>query len=506
MKYEKNLTDISDKDRFFCYAWSYEGFQPDTTKFGDRWVPAGKDAYSECATRVRQSLGVMKHEFDTNRVTIHAIWDVSEYAKKHDKFKIHGKIDSTIGDEIGLRIKDDLYNRSPDDLVNKVNKILIKSNQPLPKCGLTAWQYRAVSETLTAINDGAATILADMCARAGKTLYVGAMVKEYQAPLTVVTSYVLTSFTSFINDLSSFAQFTNIELVDSKDDDYKNRVKSALKEGKQVIVFVSLCKGGMENSKRDDRIKFLFSVNKKVMLVIDEADYGAWKPGQSDPLVKHRRENDIVIVMTGTNSDRAIGGWGIDDVVQVTYPEMLMEKYHHLPVKTTPKISHFAVDVSRHALVVDVKFYQMGLKNVVESARAKNPDLFVDDGQFAPASTEFLTTTLRKKPKSKLKLQEMTVKRFLFSQHVLHSVRSVLEKSLRCFLHTTTARLGQRSKKFHEVLLPMKLGRLDELSVCHSTPVEMTSLIALYFKPRLIIKRPTSFRLSKIRLILFLRL
>lgn len=326
MKYEPSLIDIANTDRFFCYAWSYEGFEPDTTKFGDRWVPAGKDAYVECAARVRQSLGVMKHEFDTSRVKIYAIWDVSEYAKKHGKFKIHGKIDSTIGDEIGLRIKDDLYNRSPEDLINKVNKILVKAGQPLPKCGLTAWQYRAVSNTATLVNDGYRTVLADMCARAGKTLYVGALLRELEAPVTVVASYVLTSFTSFIADLGSFEQFKDVELIDSQDENYKQLIKNARNNGKQVVVFLSLCKGGIAKSKRDERIKFLFSMNEQVMLVIDEADYGAWKQGQSDPLTKYRRDDDIVVIMTGTNADRAVGGWEIDDVVQVTYLEMIMEK------------------------------------------------------------------------------------------------------------------------------------------------------------------------------------
>lgn len=326
MKYEPNLTDIANTDRFFCYAWSYEGFNPDTTKLGDRWVPAGKDASAECADRVRESLGVLKHEFDTNRVKIYAMWDVSDYARKHGKFKKHGKIDTTIGDEVGLRIKDDLYNRPPEELVSKVDDILIKSGQPLPKCGLTAWQYRAVSDTIESINDGATTILSDMCARAGKTLYVGALLKELEMPVTVVASYVLTSFTSFINDLKSFEQFRDVELIDTQDNDYKTRIKNARKNDKQVVVFLSLCKGGLAESKRDERIKFLFNLDERLMLVIDEADYGAWKPGQCDPLVNRRKDNDIVIIMTGTNSDRAVGGWEIDDVVQVTYLEMLMEK------------------------------------------------------------------------------------------------------------------------------------------------------------------------------------
>jgi hypothetical protein len=136
---------------------------------------------------------------------------------------------------------------------------------------------------------------------------------------------VLTSFTSFINDLRSFEQFRDVELIDSQDDGYETRVKSAVDTGKQVVVFLSLHKGGLE-SKREKRIEFLFGLNKNVMLVIDEADYGAWKSGQCDPLIKYRRDGDLVILMTGTNSDRAVGGWEVDAVVQITYLEMLMEK------------------------------------------------------------------------------------------------------------------------------------------------------------------------------------
>lgn len=326
MKYELGLTNISKHDRFFCYAWECQELYPNATKFGDKWVFAGEDAYKACADRVRESLGVLKHAFDSGKVKIHAIWDVSEYAEKKDKFKIHGKIDTTIGDEIGLRIKDDLYNRPADELVCKVNDILIKAGQPLPKCGLTVWQYRAVVETIAAFEEGKRTILSDMCARAGKTLYVGALTVEADIDLLVFASYVLTSFTSVINDLKSFSQFKDIELIDSQDADYKKRIENARKNNKQVIVFLSLCKGGLKENKRDERIKYLFNIDAKRMLVIDEADYGAWKAGQCDPLIKHRKDDDYVVIMTGTNADRAVGGWDVDGVVQVTYLEMLMEK------------------------------------------------------------------------------------------------------------------------------------------------------------------------------------
>jgi hypothetical protein len=34
------------------------------------------------------------------------------------------------------------------------------------------------------------------------------------------------------------------------------------------------------------------------------------------------------------------------------------------------KLEHFAVDPTRHSLVVDVEFYQMNLSGIVELARA----------------------------------------------------------------------------------------------------------------------------------------
>lgn len=324
MKYEATLTDVAQTDRMFCYLWSEIG--ADECKFGERWVKAGVDAIKDCAARVRESLGVRKDLFDEGSVVIRAVWDVSDYAKKAGKFFMHGRADDGLREIIGFRKQGEVHLLSAEEMEVKVNQTLTLMGQPLKKCGLTAWQYRAVCESIEAFENGATTILADMCARAGKTLYIGAMVKETLAPVTVVASYVLTSFTSFIGDLTSFEQFKDVVLIDSKDDDYKVQVKAAREAGKQVIVFLSLCKGGLKKNKRGERIKFLFGLDEQVMLVIDEADYGAWKPGQCDPLVKERREDDLVILMTGTNADRAVGGWDVDAVVQVTYLEMLMEK------------------------------------------------------------------------------------------------------------------------------------------------------------------------------------
>lgn len=324
MKFESTVTDVSSTDRMFCYLWSEIG--TDECKFGERWVKGGLDAGKDCAYRIRESLGVRKDLFDEGSVVVRSIWDVSDYAKKIGKFFVHGKVDDSLREIIGFRKQGEVHSISADEMEVKVNKELSRLGQPLKKCGLSVWQYRAVCETKTAKDNGFMTVLADMCARAGKTLYIGAVLIETDVPVTVVASYVLTSFTSFMGDLSSFEQFKDVEMIDSKDDDYKSKVKIARSAGKKVLVFLSLCKGGLKKNKRAERIKFLFSLNEPVMLVIDEADYGAWKSGQCDPLVKHRRDGDFVILMTGTNADRAVGGWDVDEVIQVTYLEMLMEK------------------------------------------------------------------------------------------------------------------------------------------------------------------------------------
>jgi DNA-binding NarL/FixJ family response regulator len=60
-------------------------------------------------------------------------------------------------------------------------------------------------------------------------------------------------------------------------------------------------------------------------------------------------------------------------------------------------LKHFAVDVSRHDLVVDVEFYQMNLASVVEIARTAEPDAFVENGVFLPSWSKFAAQPVKAK-------------------------------------------------------------------------------------------------------------
>jgi hypothetical protein len=166
--------------------------------------------------------------------------------------------------------------------------------------------------------------MAELFARFGKTIFSGAVSIETGSQLTIVASYVKTVFASFNSQLISYEQFKEIVHIDTQDKDYKEKIKTALSEGKKVFAYLSLCKG----AKRQERIDFLYSLEIPCLTLIDEADLGAHRPGQAIPLINAQKKEDRVILLTGTNSDRAIREWAdkVDSLISYTYYEALVDK------------------------------------------------------------------------------------------------------------------------------------------------------------------------------------
>jgi hypothetical protein len=306
------------------YVWEDLDAPESEQKFGDHFSESETldGAFKETERYVRGSLGRQKHKFDEGRVVLHKMWDATEYAKIKGRFGKHQKIDDVIRPVIGHHVQADVHRIDSDTLIERVNLELIRHDQPLPPAGLSQNQADSVNNVIAAIAKGKRTVVAELCARFGKTIWSGALVRETNANLTIVASYVLTSFSSFKKDLTSFEQFRDLVLVDSKDDDYQNQVNQGLSDNKQVVVFLSMCGGG----RRQERIDYLFGLDQVRLVMIDEADFGVHKAGQSKPLLEARSENDVVILMTGTNGDKAASIWAVDHYLSVTYPELLMEK------------------------------------------------------------------------------------------------------------------------------------------------------------------------------------
>ena len=257
------------------YDWEDLDAPEAEQKFGDHFSEANtlEEAFEETRKYIRSTLGRQKHKFEEGRIKIHQLWDATEYAKHKKRFGKHQKIDDVIRPVIGHHVRADVHRIDADTLITRVNKELARHGQPLPDAGLSTSQYNAAENVLEAISAGKRTILAELCARFGKTIWSGAMIRETNASLTIVASYVLTSFSSFIKDLTSFEQFKSIVHVDTKDDDYQHQVAEALGNGYQVVAYVSMCKG----SKREGRLEYLYNATTDAILtIIDEDKLKGW--------------------------------------------------------------------------------------------------------------------------------------------------------------------------------------------------------------------------------------
>jgi hypothetical protein len=314
---------IVDKDKMYCYLWE-EVDHPGECKFGERWVFAGQDPEKECRKRIRESLGVRKDIFDQGAMRIVALWDVSDAAEQAGRYYQRSRMDDFLREFIGYRkgSTGEIHKLHGDDMKLRVNKLLAKLGQPLITAGLSTKQYEVANEVVDMFNSSSRVVLAELCARFGKTIWSGAVAVEMGVDIVIVASYVKTVFTSFATDLTSFQQFANYAHIDTADADYQEQVEVALAEGKKVFAYLSLANG----SKRQERIDYLFNNSNNKMLIVDEADFGAHHLKQAKPLVDALDETVYTIIMTGTNADRAATHWPIDSIVSVTYPELLIQK------------------------------------------------------------------------------------------------------------------------------------------------------------------------------------
>jgi hypothetical protein len=384
-------------DRMYCYLWVEEGDEGEC-KFGERWVKSGQDPRTECLSRIRESVGVRKDRFDDGRIRLIAIWDVSEEAKKVGRYHQRSKMDDYLREHIGFRkgSTGEVHKLSGEEMQLRVNLLLAKLGQPLITAKLSTKQYLIAQEVLAAFAQGKRIVLSELCARFGKTIWSGAVAAESDADLVIVASYVKTVFTSFASDITSYQQFAHYVHVDTADDDYQQKIADALSQDKQVFAYLSLNNG----SRRQERIDFLFAQPaKQRMLIVDEADFGAHQIKQAKPLVDKMDGKTLAVIMTGTNSDRAVTHWPIDTMTSVTYPELLVQKHakqHYIQGKSgTKALKNFAIDTARDLLVPDFRCYQMDLNGPVNAAIAAGE---VDDEfKLLPSWSKFAAHPIKSK-------------------------------------------------------------------------------------------------------------
>ncbi len=308
--------------RMIVYCWE-DSNTPGECKFGERWVTLGLDIEKSVLFRIRQSLGVRKDIFDQGDITLIAWWDVSKYAKRVNKCYPRARMDDHLRSFIGYRKNStgEVHLLSGLDMKFKVNQLLTKLNQKLIDVKLSTKQYQVAEEVIEMFETNQ-IILAELCARFGKTIWSAAIGVELDVDLIIVSSYVGSVFASFANDLTSYNQFSQYKHIDANDLNFEDQIQNAFDNKQKVIVYLSLC----NSKKRDYKIEHLLSLTDSTLLIIDEADFGAHQPKQALPLIEGVGNKIKTIIMTGTNSDRAVTYWKLDKMISVTYPELLIQK------------------------------------------------------------------------------------------------------------------------------------------------------------------------------------
>lgn len=190
--------------------------------------------------------------------------------------------------------------------------------------GTTQWWKAAAA--IRIFKEGGRSILADLCARFGKTIWSGVVADMTGSQVVIIASYVKTVHTSFRQDFGDKKQFLQVFAhVNTEDKDWKEQIDAAIKSGKRVICYLSLCQG----NNRQDRINYIGSLLLSRMWIIDEADFGAHQKKQVDALKQGVKDEDLLLLMTGTNPDVAVRQWAssrnFKDLV-CTYSELLIQK------------------------------------------------------------------------------------------------------------------------------------------------------------------------------------
>jgi len=182
----------------------------------------------------------------------------------------------------------------------------------------TTWQMRAIEHVANSLDQGKKTLLLELAARFGKTGTLLTAFAFSTAEVMTVATYVKTVSTSFAKTIAKF--FASVmTYVDVSDPDFEQSVKDALASGKKVVIGCSL----FDSRRLQKRIDFISSLEDN-LVVVDEADFGAHTDSNREK-VNTLRQGVPLILMTGTNADRAASSHSVDAHMSTTYFDMLLD-------------------------------------------------------------------------------------------------------------------------------------------------------------------------------------
>ena len=202
---------------------------------------------------------------------------------------------------------------------------------------LTIWQIETIDKILTALDQGIQKLIAELAARFGKTNTFTATFTLIPQQVMVVCAYYTSSFSSFVKEVYEYSQFENIDIHDLRDPNFEENFNASIFSGKKVIVLASLHEG--KNLTKN--VEIISKFQDKIT-VTDEADYGAHTKNIA-PKVNYIGKGGMIILTTGTNSDRARGIHDdIESMIKVSYFDMLaMRDCSEVKIKNKYILDHY---------------------------------------------------------------------------------------------------------------------------------------------------------------------
>lgn len=244
----------------------------------------------------------------------------------------------------------------------EVWKSAVAGNQTRFPLSLTLWQLEAVDRVLLyASNKKYKKVLEELAARFGKTTTMLAAFSMMKEQVMVVCAYYTTSFSSFSKEVYRFSQFEDMRVLELKDPDFKEKFDSYIFRGKKVVVLATL-----HESKNVEENHTFVSEFKNKFVVTDEADYGAHTETIA-PKVDMIANGALTILMTGTNSERAVGDHHhIDHYASVTYFDMIaMAEYGTPKIQNQEILSKYPRNKLFESLIAKPFFWQFDYSKYV---------------------------------------------------------------------------------------------------------------------------------------------
>lgn len=160
----------------------------------------------------------------------------------------------------------------------------------------------------------------ELCARFGKTIWSLCAFAITSNDTMIFTAYYQSAFGSIKNEVALFNQFSNMRVVDARDNDAEEQYKLYRSQGYKVVIICGL--HTQDKDKWFDKYRWVNAIDEK-FAVGDEIDFGLTTERTSE-LVKYLSSK--FQLLSGTGGDKARVNFKIRKHETYTYEEMLAVK------------------------------------------------------------------------------------------------------------------------------------------------------------------------------------